>query len=125
MGGLAELREEARIHPAFTVVDLPFWGPIALESRDRWGWKLIYDCMDEHGGFVEPDDEAAEQRRRLIEIQERALLGGSDLVLAASRCCTRRSARRHSTCSARPTRLTTSTFPVPPAAPCRPACPGR
>ncbi len=82
--GLAALREEAHIGPAVVVADLPFWAPVALESQTRWGWKLIYDCMDEHGGFVVAEDGGLEQRR-MIDAQERILLDRSDLVLTASR----------------------------------------
>ncbi len=83
--GLAALRQDARIGPAVIVVDLPFWGPVALESRDRWGWKLIYDCMDEHGGFVAAEEEGGDDLRKLIDLQERSLLRGSDLVLATGK----------------------------------------
>lgn len=83
--GLAALRDQARISHAVTVVDLPFWAPIALEARERWGWKVIYDCMDEHGGFVTPEEEGGDELRQLIDNQERALLSTSDLVIATSR----------------------------------------
>ena len=85
MKGLAALRDQARINHAVTVVDLPFWAPIALEARERWGWKVIYDCMDEHGGFVTPEEEGGDELRELIDNQERVLLTTSDLVIATSR----------------------------------------
>jgi GT2 family glycosyltransferase len=82
--GLAELRDDGRIDRALVVVDLPFWGPIALESRSRWGWKVVYDCMDEHAGFVDDQADGGARTRELINIQERALVGQSDLVISTS-----------------------------------------
>jgi GT2 family glycosyltransferase/glycosyltransferase involved in cell wall biosynthesis len=82
--GLDELRRDAGIAHAMTMVDLPFWAPIAIEARNRWGWKLIYDCMDEHGGFLTAEEQDSELRD-LIDRQERSLLTSSDLVLATSK----------------------------------------
>ena len=33
------------------VVDLPFWLPYAKLLRQRFGWPIVYDCMDDHAGF--------------------------------------------------------------------------
>jgi len=33
------------------VVDLPFWLPYAKILRERFGWPIVYDCMDDHAGF--------------------------------------------------------------------------
>lgn len=48
---LAELRQAFHIDEAIGYVMIPSWTTIALEARARWGWRIIYDCMDEWTGF--------------------------------------------------------------------------
>ncbi len=45
------LRVERRITSAVVVVQLPFWNALAERLRERFGWPIVYDCMDEHAGF--------------------------------------------------------------------------
>ncbi|MBT7192175.1 MAG: glycosyltransferase [Anaerolineae bacterium] len=58
------------------LVHLPFWTPLVLELKKRWGCKIIYDCMDEHAGFSTNSDAMLHQ--------EEVLLRNADLVLATS-----------------------------------------
>ncbi len=51
MGSLEALRKEAGIVEAVCIVHLPFWQPLAKKIREVFGWKIVYDCMDEHAGF--------------------------------------------------------------------------
>ena len=46
------LRRRFAIATAVCLVQLPFWTPLALRLRREWGWKVVYDCMDEHAGFL-------------------------------------------------------------------------
>lgn len=71
-----DLRRYEGIHEAICVVNLPFWKPLAEEMRARWGWKIVYDCMDEHAGF-------STNQPAMLESEE-ALLQTSDLVLATA-----------------------------------------
>lgn len=64
------------IHSAILIVDLPFWRKLAVRLREAFGWKLVYDCMDDYAGFSNSSDLAAKD--------EQLLLGQSDLVLATS-----------------------------------------
>lgn len=73
---IASLKKEFNISKAFCFVDLPFWGPLALDLQTKYGWKVIYDCMDHFSGFynvtsymLEPEEDLAKK---------------SDLVLATS-----------------------------------------
>jgi GT2 family glycosyltransferase/glycosyltransferase involved in cell wall biosynthesis len=59
------------------VVDLPFWWPLASAMRDTHGWRIIYDCMDEHAGFADTSHEMLSS--------EQALVAHADLVVASSR----------------------------------------
>ena len=51
LASLADLREAFHIDEAIGYVMTPSWTTMALEARTRWGWRLIYDCMDEWTGF--------------------------------------------------------------------------
>jgi GT2 family glycosyltransferase/peptidoglycan hydrolase CwlO-like protein/SAM-dependent methyltransferase len=72
----AQLQRQLHICDAVCLVDLPFWAPIALGLRERYGWKVVYDCMDEHSGF-------RTTARRMLRSEE-ALSRTADLVLATS-----------------------------------------
>ncbi len=61
---------------AVLFVQYPSWEPLARELRSRYGWRLVYDCMDEHTGFGTHGTDTAEGERRLA--------GEADLVLATS-----------------------------------------
>ncbi len=74
---LQALCEEADIVEAVCLVQLPFWAPLALQARKRWGWKIVYDCMDDHAGF-------SNNGKNMLG-EEQHLLRESDLVLASSR----------------------------------------
>ena len=39
------------IDEAICLVQLPFWAPLAFALRQRFGWRVIYDCLDDHAGF--------------------------------------------------------------------------
>jgi GT2 family glycosyltransferase/glycosyltransferase involved in cell wall biosynthesis len=65
-----------RIYEAVCLVDLPFWTPLAMSLREKYGWKIIYDCMDEHADFSETTD--------AMLAYEEELTRESDLVLATS-----------------------------------------
>jgi GT2 family glycosyltransferase/glycosyltransferase involved in cell wall biosynthesis len=58
-------------------VQYPSWEPLARELRERHGWRLVYDCMDEHTGFGTHGAGTPEDERRLIT--------GADLVLVTSK----------------------------------------
>ena len=74
---IARARAELEMHEAAVVVQTPFWTPLALRLRERFGWKIVYDCLDEHGGF-------AANRAGLLSAEEAALVPAADLVVATS-----------------------------------------
>jgi len=71
-----QLKDHFLINAAIMMVDLPGWGKLASRLKESYGWKLVYDCMDLHTGFL--NSSALTQR------DERQLLQNSDLVLASS-----------------------------------------
>jgi GT2 family glycosyltransferase/glycosyltransferase involved in cell wall biosynthesis len=36
---------------AVSLVQIPFWAPLAERLRERFGWPVVYDCMDEWTNF--------------------------------------------------------------------------
>jgi GT2 family glycosyltransferase/glycosyltransferase involved in cell wall biosynthesis len=70
------LQSTVRIYDAVCLVDLPFWTPLAMSLRDQYGWKVIYDCMDEHADFNDTTE--------AMLAYEDELTRNSDLVLATS-----------------------------------------
>jgi glycosyltransferase involved in cell wall biosynthesis len=68
------LRHRAGISRALCFVQWPLWVSLVVEVCKRWGWKLVYDCLDEHGAVGDP---------KLVS-DERRLFLESDLVVVAS-----------------------------------------
>lgn len=86
----AGLRASYAMTEAVVLVQLPFWTPLALALRERYGWPVAYDCMDEHSGFSTCTGEDARQEDRL--------LAAADLVVTTSRLLAAKAAgkvRRH------------------------------
>jgi glycosyltransferase involved in cell wall biosynthesis len=74
--GLDALRRKATINVAAMFVHLPFWWPLAREARERFGWPVLYDCMDLHTGFATV--------RQAMVAQEDEMLSGADVVIVSS-----------------------------------------
>jgi len=64
------------IAEAVCLVQYPSWEPLARRLRERLGWTVVYDCMDEHTGFG--------THGPTTERDEARLVAESDLVLATS-----------------------------------------
>lgn len=76
LASLDVLRRELGLGATAQFVQLPFWGPLALAARERFGWPVVYDCMDEHAGF-------ATNAPEMLAL-EGVLVAGADLTVAAS-----------------------------------------
>ena len=78
LDGVAILRETCRFSDDVLVfVQYPSWEPLARALAERYGWRLVYDCMDEHTGFG--------THGACTEEDERKLIAEADLVLVTSR----------------------------------------
>ena len=73
---LAGLRADFQMEEIVCWVQFPSWRPLVEAARSRWGWRVIYDCMDDHGGFSTNGDS--------VQGEEEALVAASDLVIASS-----------------------------------------
>lgn len=74
---LAALREAEGIASAVSFVHQPFWWPLAERARRAFGWKVLYDCMDDHAGF--------QTNARPVEGPERGILEDADAVVTTAR----------------------------------------
>jgi GT2 family glycosyltransferase/glycosyltransferase involved in cell wall biosynthesis len=61
---LDDLRRELNIVSAVSIVQVATWREVAEEARRRFGWKVVYDCMDEWDSFpgMKPELLGAEQQ---------------------------------------------------------------
>jgi len=83
-------RWEAHIVEAVCIVQLPFWRALALRLRERFGWRVVYDCMDRHAGFSTNDPQMLRE--------EEDLARSSDLVVVTSRRLLEEQSRFNSNC---------------------------
>lgn len=76
LGSLAEMRRVHSINEAIGYVMIPSWGRVALEAKDRWGWRILYDCMDEWENFpgIKP----------VLLAMESELVGRCDLLVVTA-----------------------------------------
>ena len=72
-----DLYESLALGDVLLHVDLPFWWPLAQRLRRRFGWRVLYDCMDEWESFPGIGAAVLEPERELVE--------QADLVLTSSR----------------------------------------
>lgn len=70
---IAELRRKFDLSTTVSIVDHPFWYPVASALTNN---RVVYDCMDHHGGFSNAGPQIEESERRLIE--------SADLVVVSS-----------------------------------------
>jgi GT2 family glycosyltransferase/glycosyltransferase involved in cell wall biosynthesis len=70
------LRVAGGLASALVIVQLPFWTALAEELRKRFGWPVVYDCMDDHSGF-------STNSETMLRAEERTI-AAADLVVATS-----------------------------------------
>jgi GT2 family glycosyltransferase/glycosyltransferase involved in cell wall biosynthesis len=49
---VAHMRAACGIHNAIQLVNRPKWAPLAFRLRDRYGWPIVYDCVDDTKAFA-------------------------------------------------------------------------
>lgn len=67
LDALDNLRRELSINQAIGYVMIPSWSQAALETRRRWGWQVVYDCMDEWENFPGIKPASLEAEHHLVE----------------------------------------------------------
>jgi hypothetical protein len=81
---LASARERFAIEDGALLVESPFWGPLCETLRERFGWRIVYDCIDAH-----PEFPTTRAREGLLAAEAR-LAASADLLLATSETLRRR-----------------------------------
>jgi GT2 family glycosyltransferase len=64
---LDELRRAYHISEAISYVMIPSWGRAAGHIQRRWGWRVVYDCMDEWENFPGIKAPLLEMEKSLVE----------------------------------------------------------
>ena len=77
LGAVSELCVDESIESGISVVQSPFWWPLARQVACVSNSRILYDCMDHHAGF-------STSNPILIE-QEHELLARADLVVTTSK----------------------------------------
>jgi O-antigen biosynthesis protein len=77
IAAMDRLAADRGLSEAVVVAQHPYWTPVAEALRHRFGWPIVYDCMDDHSGFWDNGPDALQAERKLIAT--------ADLVVASSR----------------------------------------
>jgi len=111
LAGIARARERFAMTDAVVLVESPFWAPLASALSGRFGWTIVYDCLDAHENF-------RANRPRVLAEAERGLLSSADLVLATSEPLRRRLSSGGTECRLLPNACDYELFaPLPPPSP--------
>lgn len=73
-----QLRRDFNITCAVSFVQVPTWSAAAYETRERFGWKVVYDCMDEWNTFPG-------MKQPLLEAEKELVVKTDVLVVSAQR----------------------------------------
>ena len=71
-----KLHGRMHLADAVIVAQVPHWTALAEALRARFGWPIVYDCMDDHAGFLHNTFQILEAETRLVAT--------ADLVVASS-----------------------------------------
>jgi glycosyltransferase involved in cell wall biosynthesis len=72
----AGLQSELGLSDCVVVIQHPYWTALSVALRERFEWPVVYDCMDDHAGFLHNGSETLQT--------ERLLVASADLVVASS-----------------------------------------
>jgi GT2 family glycosyltransferase len=67
LSSIEELRRRFSIDEAISYVMIASWGEAAFEARARWGWPIVYDCMDEWDTFPHISRAVVAAETRLVK----------------------------------------------------------
>ena len=106
--GLAAARARFGLTATVLLVQSPFWAPLAIRAREQWGWRILYDCLDAHGGF-------ATNRAEILDPAEEELARTADIVAATSEGLRRRLEAWNASCRLLPNACDFALFSSVPA----------
>jgi len=76
---LDALREAFQIEEALGYMMQVSWGEVAFEARQRWGWQVIYDCMDHWENFPGVSSALVEMEPRVVQDCDLLIVSGQRL----------------------------------------------
>lgn len=76
ISAMDQVKRDFYIDKALCFVEFPRWNPVVSKLRDSYGWKIIYDCLDEHTGFSNVNKSIVHEEEKIIK--------KSDLVIVTS-----------------------------------------
>jgi glycosyltransferase involved in cell wall biosynthesis len=79
-GAIAQLSTDAGISDAAVVAQHPYWTAVADGLRRSLGWPIVYDCMDDHAGFLHHGPEVLAAEDELVR-QADLVVASSDVLL--------------------------------------------
>jgi glycosyltransferase involved in cell wall biosynthesis len=71
------LRMDYMISNAVCILELPFWYPLAKNLKERYGWEIVYDCMDEHEGF-------STNKNQMFSVESKLAMESSLIVVTSN-----------------------------------------
>jgi GT2 family glycosyltransferase len=74
---LERARDAYGLFETAVIVETPFWEPLARRLKERFGWRVVYDCLDAHEAF-------SANRPGVLAEAEADLASRADLVVATS-----------------------------------------
>ena len=80
LGGLRALRDQFNITCAVSVVQTATWTEAALVARNQFGWRVVYDCMDEWTTFHGIQPALLAQEQRLVSAADLCVVSGQRLL---------------------------------------------
>jgi glycosyltransferase involved in cell wall biosynthesis len=86
LDAIDSLRSDLNLINAVIVAQHPYFTSLAVAMRVRFGWPIVYDCMDDHSGFLHNSSTVLETEDRLVS--------SADVVIASSMNLLRRVERR-------------------------------
>lgn len=70
-------RDRYRFQDTALILETPFWEPLASRLSRRFGWKVVFDCLDDYAEF-------AANRASVLRDVEESLARSADLLVASS-----------------------------------------
>jgi GT2 family glycosyltransferase/glycosyltransferase involved in cell wall biosynthesis len=74
------LRRDLNITCAVSFVQVPTWSAAAYETRERFGWRVVYDCMDEWNTFPGMKQPLLEAEKELVRKTDVLVVSAQRLV---------------------------------------------
>ncbi|HYR46776.1 MAG TPA: glycosyltransferase, partial [Thermoanaerobaculia bacterium] len=77
---LASLAQAHDVRRAVCLVHLPYWAPLAERLRKRFGWPILYDCMDDWSTFPGIGPEVLSAETALVRSVELTIVATEKLL---------------------------------------------